>query len=512
MRLGIDFGTTRTVVAAAIDGRYPVASFETGVSYADFIPGVATLDPEGLSRFGWEALESFSAPGHCALRSLKRVVGERGPDDSMAPFAPSAVRLAADFLTHLRHQLLEASNLSIRSGEPLEAMVAVPANASSSQRYLTLRAFELAGFEVVGMVNEPTAAAIEYGQRHTKAFGPRSPKKYLVVYDLGGGTFDSAAVSLEGRHFELLESEGIGRLGGHDFDSRLLELALSSLGVDPRDLDSDKRAVALEACREAKETLRPKSRRLLLELGHVLPAHPDPIIIPVADYYQRCRPLIGLSIETVERLFEPLSRFGIDPDDSKQLAALYVVGGATAFPAVARALRERFGRKLELSPDPHAATAVGLAIAADPDAGVYIREATTRHFGVWREDEAGQSKIFDPILDKGIMPSGEEPLVVHRRYKPRHSVGHLRFVECGHLDAAGQPRGDLRPWDEILFPYDPSLASREDLIDAPVERSGRFDAEEIEETYTYGLDGSIEVAIENHSSGYRRAYSLGTLR
>ena len=87
-------------------------------------------------------------------------------------------------------------------------MVAVPANSSSRQRWLTLEAFRRAGFEPIGMLNEPTAAAVEFAQRHLD-LGKKSPKRYVVVYDLGGGTFDTSAVSLEGRRFELIASEGL---------------------------------------------------------------------------------------------------------------------------------------------------------------------------------------------------------------------------------------------------------------------------------------------------------------
>ena len=159
--------------------------------------------------------------------------------------------------------------------------------------------------------------------------------------------------------------------------------------------------------------------------------------LDVADVYARCQPLIDQTLACTERLFERLRDRGIDPDDPRELGGVYLVGGAAAFPAVARSLRNRFGRKLQLAPQPFAATAVGLAIAADPDADVRVREAVTRHFGVWREGAGGADKVFDPLIDKDTAADG--PLVVQRRYRPTHSIGHLRFLECGALDDAGQP-------------------------------------------------------------------------
>jgi len=512
MRLGIDFGTTRTVVAAVLDGRYPVARFRTATGYADHVPGIAATDADGILRYGWEAAPLLHDRPRRAIRSLKRVAGAGLPDDPIPGLPMDAMELATGFLRYLREAIVTTSNLKVGKREPIEAMVAVPANASSAQRYLTLRAFEDAGFRVVGMVNEPTAAAIEYGQQNLTALGPRSPKRYVLVYDLGGGTFDAASVSLEGHRFELLDSEGVASLGGHDFDAILLELALAQAGVARATLSPTEEAMALEACREAKEAIRSNSRRVLVELADAIPDLREPVIVAADAYFTACAPLIARTIETVDDLFVPLASHGIDPDDARQLGALYVVGGGAAFAPVTKALRAHYKRKVELSPDPHAATAVGLAIAADDAAGVYVREASTRHFGVWREGADGREKVFDPILRRGTLPEDGEPIVVRRTYHPEHPIGHLRFMECARLDERGEPKGDVTPWDEVVFPYDPTLAERARLDDVPIVRNPDLSGETIDETYTYKPDGCIEVAIENRTHGYRRTYVIDARR
>ena len=174
----------------------------------------------------------------------------------------------AGYLKELRRALLDDSNLDLDGVEPLEAMVAVPANASTRQRYLTLEAFARAGFHVLGLVSEPTAAAIEFARHNLGAIGRRSPKRYVVVYDLGGGTFDVSAVSLAGRRFELISSEGIVELGGNDFDELILRMSLEAAQLEPSELSPPERVRMLEACRQAKESLNPSSRRLLVELEH----------------------------------------------------------------------------------------------------------------------------------------------------------------------------------------------------------------------------------------------------
>jgi molecular chaperone DnaK (HSP70) len=489
MRLGIDFGTTRTVVSTAVDGRYPVATFDDGGEFREHVPGIAAV-AGGELLVGWDAARAL-AEGRAehAIRSIKRVIGAAAPDELVMP-GITALDLATAFLRGLREALEERSNLETRG--PLEAMVAVPANAASRQRWLTLEAFRRAGFEPIGLLNEPTAAAVEHAHLHLDLDAKKkSPKRYVVVYDLGGGTFDTSAVSLEGRRFDLIASEGLARLGGDDFDELLLEVA----GVAPT-------ADTLERAREAKETLRSTTRKLHLDLGD------REVVIDVAELYAKAQPLIDQTLAQTEALFERLRGRGIDPEDPRELGGVYVVGGGSAFPAVARSLRARFGKKLQLAPQAFAATAVGLAIAADPDARVMVREAITRHFGVWREADHGFDKVFDPLLGKDTAG----PVTVTRRYRPNHTIGHLRFLECGALDRGGQPVQDLVPWADVYFPYDPTLADRRELATLPNERRSDLLENEIAETYTYGGDGTISVRIENLSRGYARTYELGALR
>lgn len=491
MRLGIDFGTTRTVVSAVVDGRHPLAAFDDDGAFREHIPGIAA-QRSGKLLVGWPAAHALAeGTAEFAIRSIKRAIGSLRPDDPVPGLANiSALELATAFLAQLRRDLIECSNLEIEPDEPLEVMAAVPANSPSRQRWLTLEALRRAGFTPIGLLNEPTAAAIDFASRHLDLTARKSPKRYVVVYDLGGGTFDTSAVSLEGRRFDLIASEGLPRVGGDDFDALILELA----GVDLR-------AAALEAAREAKESLRPTTRQLLLELNDGSP----PRTIDVAMLYERAQPMIDSTIAQIDLLFHRLRESGIDVDDARELGGLYLVGGGAAFPAVARTLRARFAKKLQLAPQPFAATAIGLAIASDPDADVMIREAVTRHFGVWREGDGGADKVFDALLGKNTAG----PVVVSRRYRPIHPIGHLRFLECGALDHSGQPVQDLVPYADIYFPYDPALANASELSKLPNTRRPELLTNEIAETYTYGSDGTISIRIENVSAGYARSYALG---
>jgi molecular chaperone DnaK len=113
------------------------------------------------------------------------------------------------------------------------------------------------------------------------------------------------------------------------------------------------------------------------------------------------------------------------------------------------------------------------------------------------------------LSKNAVMDGSSDTLVIERAYRPVHPVGHLRYLECSELAADGQPAGDLTPWGEIFFPYDPSLADRGELATLPVERRDHLQSEEIVETYRYFPDGTIRVQIENRTRGYRRDYVLG---
>jgi molecular chaperone DnaK (HSP70) len=213
------------------------------------VPGLAALTDAGVV-FGAEAA-ALPAP-RCLVRSIKRAASRLEPDAPVEGLGVSALDLVAGYLRALRCALVERSNLDLDPDEPLEAMVAVPASASARQRYLTLEAFRRAGIEVLGMVNEPSAAAIEYAHRDLRQLGSRSPKRSLVVYDLGGGTFDASTMSLVGQRFDLIASDGIAQLGGDDIDVEILSFALETLGMNESAVDFSLAPVLLERCRQAK--------------------------------------------------------------------------------------------------------------------------------------------------------------------------------------------------------------------------------------------------------------------
>lgn len=508
MRLGIDFGTTRTVVAAEESGNYPVCTFSWNGELKEYIPSLAAVQ-DGSLVFGWQAADRLGRPGVDILRSMKRLTGHLRPEDpvEIGPhFTIPLLDLVTEFLRHVKWMVTRHSNLDLKRRQRIDAMVATPANANSNQRYITFEAFRNAGYTLLGAINEPSAAAVEFLHRFLKNLGPRSPKKYVVVYDLGGGTFDTSIVGIAGRRHEVLAHQGIARLGGDDFDDIILDLVLEEMGRTRDDLSAGEAAILLEECRERKEGLKFNTKKMVVDPSAVFEGH-APVVLETPKLYERCDVLIRQSLATVQDLLSNLDVVGIAVDDVRSLASVYLVGGSVAFPPVSRSLRELFASKVKLSPFPHASTAIGLAMLADPEAQIRVQESVSRYFGIWRE--YGRDKIFDPIFLKDRQVDSESGhLQVSRVYHPVHNIGLLRFLECSAIGRQGEPAGDISVWKDIFFPYDPSLQNRSDVSRLTVEPRPDLYFQEVVETYDYDTRGIIQVEIENRTAGYRKLYKL----
>ncbi len=190
---------------------------------------------------------------------------------------------------------------------------------------------------------------------------------------------------------------------------------------------------------------------------------------------------------------------------------LYLTGGGSELPPVARILRETFGRRVRRSAYMRSATAIGLAIRAAGHEGCGLEDRFTHNFGVWREADAGHNVVFDVIFPRGMqLPrKGEEPLRVARAYRPAHNIGHFRYLECAHLDAHNQPQGEISNWDEIRVAFDPDLRDSADLRDQPVRHFVSQQGHIVEEEYTCDSNGNLRVRIAEKPTAYVTEYRLG---
>lgn len=499
MRLGIDFGTTHTVVAAVDRGNVPVVAFDG----EEVVPSLVAGNAAGELLYGRRAAAVRRDPAWALLRSFKRLLAEAGPQTEvlLAGRGHLLQDLLAGFLAHLRAELLKRSNAGAARGERFEVAVSVPANAGSAQRFLTMEGFRRAGFEVVALLNEPSAAGFEYAHRYRSTI--TSKREYVAVYDLGGGTFDASLLKMTGRSSEVVSSSGVSRLGGDDFDEAILELVLDrrpSVTLDPA-----RKTLLLEECVRLKESIHPATRRLLVDLS---PVDDEPLALPVEDVFEACAPLVEQTLEVLDAVLADTGR--AEEVGWDEIAGIYVVGGGGAFPPIARRLREKYGeRRVRRSPHPFAATAMGLAVYLDREAGYSLADRLSRVFGVFRETASGEGVSFDPVFgaDTPLPGPGEPPRTTVRRYRPAHNLGHYRFVECRRV-VDGRPEGDAIPWGEFRFPFDPAIRKEKNLARIPVSRRDEHGSE-VEEVYSCTAGGEVEVTLRDLGDGFSRKYRLG---
>ena len=502
MRLGVDFGTTTTAIAIVDRGNYPIVSFvNNNDDTVDFVPSIIALDGDRLV-YGFDA-EDAAREGAPHLRSFKRLLSDPSVTDTstlrLGNHSISILDALTGFLSYVVRQLRTNSSIaSLPDSEPLEALVGIPAHAWSAQRFLTLEAFRRAGWDVLAMVNEPSAAGFEYTHRHAGTLN--SKRTAILVYDLGGGTFDASIVSATGTLHEVMGSRGLNMVGGDDFDVVLATRLAAAARTDSGKLGDDAWERLIEDSRDAKETLSPSTKFI------TVPVDGKPVTIPVTDFYEAATPLVEATIEAMEPLLVPdasgVGQLGGD------IAGLYVVGGGSQLPLVARVLRSRFGRRVHRSPHTAASTAIGLAIGADPEAAYTVREQLSRGVGVFREREAGSFISFDTLLEPNTELAPGETLTIKRCYRAAHNIGYFRFVEYSSFDEAGVPRGDLQPYGEVIVPFDRSLRRSDiNLSAVPVIRTE--DGPLIEESYIVDENGMVTVEITDLEAAYTVTRPLG---
>ena len=226
--IGIDLGTTNSEVAVVKNGRVTVIDVTPG---QPILPSFVGLADDGSIRVGEPAKNQYVLYPERTIKSIKRRMGSADRVELGAQgYTPQEI--SAIILRRLK-TIAEA-----HLGEPVhKAVITVPAYFSDAQRQVTREAGEIAGLEVARIINEPTAAALSYEANH-------QGHKKVLVYDLGGGTFDVSVVSIEDNVVEVLASHGNNHLGGDDFDAKIVEYLVAHLqkqGVDPT---SSRRAMA----------------------------------------------------------------------------------------------------------------------------------------------------------------------------------------------------------------------------------------------------------------------------
>jgi molecular chaperone DnaK (HSP70) len=352
--VGIDLGTTNSEIAVVRDGRVEVIPVSGGVP---ILPSVVGIADDGTLLVGEAAKNQYVLHPDRTVRSIKRRMGESARVTmGTADYAPQEIsaiilrQLKSLAETHLGHAVTRA-------------VITVPAFFSDAQRQATREAGEIAGLEVVRIINEPTAAALAYESRHKGA-------RKALVYDLGGGTFDVSVVNLESDVVEVLASHGNNHLGGDDFDRKLVDFALEHL-KETIGVDASRSVTAIARLQRAAEAVKIAlsdqpyatfAEEYLLEHEGV-PVHLSREISR-DDYEAMIKPYID---ETLDAVHVALSGAGLTVSDIDEIL---LVGGATRTPLVARRLEQDLGLPPRSEVDPDLCVAMGAAIQAALIAGV----------------------------------------------------------------------------------------------------------------------------------------------
>ena len=344
--VGIDLGTTNSEIALYRDGRPEILADEQG---RKILPSVVGVTEVGELLVGEEARNQLLLYPDRTVRSIKRRMGQ-AETVRMAGHDYTPQEISAIILKRLK-EIGER-----RLGRPiLKAVITVPAYFSDTQRQATREAGEIAGLEVVRIINEPTAAALVYeaGQHQGKR---------ILVYDLGGGTFDVSVVRIEEGVVEVISSHGNNHLGGDDFDQKIVAHVLDHLRLKQGfDVSDQPRAMAriLRAAEAAKKHLsdHPYARieeEYLTEVG----SKPVHLSLELArdEYEQMITPFVE---ETLQAIHSALQAADLT---ASQVDEILLVGGATRTPMIRRRLLEVFDREPRGEVDADLCVALGAAI------------------------------------------------------------------------------------------------------------------------------------------------------
>jgi molecular chaperone DnaK len=388
--LGIDLGTTNSVAAVYRNGRAEVLD-EDGER---LLPSVVGLDEQGQLLVGTAARNQYALEPQRTVRSIKRKMGEdvqvRLGDQQFSPQEVSSI-----ILRELKRRA------EARLGHAIsKAVITVPAFFTEVQREATRQAGQLAGFEVARLINEPTAASLAYDPKP-------SGRERLLVYDLGGGTFDVSIVEIEQGVVEVLASHGDTHLGGDDFDQLLLDHVCDRFQAEHVvDLRASlaSRSRVLHAVEEAKKKLSFEPV-VMLEEEFIAESKGQPLHLRQEIHRHEYEALIEpLLLKTLVSVDEALDSAKLHVG---QIDQVVLVGGATRTPLVQHLLADRLRQPLHLEVDPDLGVALGAAVQAGmlagEDVGPVLVDITPYTLGIRTAE----------MLDSGLFTTHFSP-VIHR--------------------------------------------------------------------------------------------------
>ena len=402
--IGIDLGTTNTVIAVFQKGRPKVLEDEKGYKV---LPSVVSQKDDGSFIVGQAAKNRILTHPDTTVYAVKRLIGRRfdsqqsqdasrrmpydlveGPDGSahllMGDTEMSPVEVSSIILKVARQVAERAMGESVE-----DAVITVPAYFNHQQRQATMEAAALAGLRCDRLLNEPTAAALAYGHR-------KDIERNVVIFDLGGGTFDISVLHLSSGVYEVLATSGDTYLGGEDFDLRIVDWLSDKFLSDFRvDLRED--PTALQRIKDAAERAKCElsfTDRVTVLVPRITSSTNLEYPLSRSQLEKLCADMVD---RTVEITREAVAMAGLQ---LRQIDDIVLVGGQTRMPRVREAIASLFGKEPSRSVHPEEVVAIGAAVHAEsldsPEASnTLLIDVTPFDLGI---DSAGG--FFSTIIER----------------------------------------------------------------------------------------------------------------
>lgn len=498
--IGIDLGTTNSAVAVIKNGKPVILENTSGMRTT---PSIVHVDGKGTIIVGDQAKNALISTPDKTVQEVKRLMGtDRKVQLGDKEYRPEEV--SAMFLMELKKYAEE--NL----GEPVtEAVITVPAYFTEGQRKATQAAGELAGLKVERILNEPTAAAISYGLENM------GKDEHVLVYDLGGGTFDVSVVEMFDGILEVKASAGNNHLGGADFDEAIVNWIVGKVKEkDQLDLLGTGSSIEILSRKNRLKQEAEKVKKMLsgipsvsINLPFLLIHNGVPFSVDLEITRSRFEGLIKeMAQSTLAEVDKALGDAGLSVQNIDQVL---LVGGSTRIPYIQELVAQKFGKPPRKDVNPDEAVALGAAVQAgiktgqiDSREGLMITDVCPYTLGVEVTRAVGDQLVngyFDEIIERNMTVPVTKSKIYYTMYDNQENVttkvyqGDDKFAENNHflgeVHLPNIPKGPAGQEVKVTFQYningilvvESELVSNGKKVSTVIKGSGTLSEEELKE-------------------------------